>query len=113
MFDKYCVDKIKNGEKCVTRRLIKSNRRPAVPGTIHKLKINRTADNYGYILINSCSKSKLGEVTDKEAKKEGFGNAQEYFEYFRWVNNIKGQLSKDYEVWRVRFTYLGENIYEK
>jgi len=108
MFDKRCVDKIKAGEKCVTRRLIKSNRRPAVPGRIHKMKIDRTPKIHGYILINSCTKSKLKDITEKEAKREGFGSVQEYLEYFRYVNNIKGPLNKEYEVWRVRFTYLGK-----
>lgn len=112
MFDKYCVDKIRNGEKCVTRRLIKSGRRPAIPGTIHRLKIDRTKDVYGFILINSCSESLIGDIDDKEAQREGFASRKEYIDYFMDKNDI--DILSDYDlVWRVRFTYLGEDIYEK
>lgn len=109
MFDKYCVDKIKAKEKCVTRRLIKSGRRPAIPGTIHRLKIDRTKDVYGYILINSCSETQIRDIDDKEAQREGFANRKDYIDYFMEKNDI--DILSDYDwVWRVRFTYLGENL---
>ena len=103
MFDKFCIEKILNGEKCVTRRLVKNNRRPAVPGHIHKLKINRTSETFGKILINSCTKEKLTDITDADAVKEGFTNKYDYFKYFMKINKID---SIDCEVWRVRFTVI-------
>lgn len=110
MFDEYCINKIINGEKTVTRRLISpSRRRPAVPGTVHKLKKDRTQKTYGYILINSCSQSQIKDITDEEAKKEGFETAKKYIDYFMNVNDI--DILSDYDwVWRVRFTYLGNDI---
>ena len=109
IFDKFCVDKIRSGEKTVTRRLIKSGKRPAIPGTIHKLKIDRTQKDYGYILINSCSESLIADIDEKEAKREGFNNRKEYIDYFMDINNI--DMLSDYDlVWRVRFTYLGDDL---
>ena len=50
-------NKILNKEKTVTRRLINlgNPRRPAVPGHIHKIKIDRTKKTYGEIFILSCT----------------------------------------------------------
>lgn len=107
MFDEFCINKIKNKEKCVTRRLMKpGGRRPAVPGTIHKLKKDRTKDIHGFIFINSCTPTLIKDIDDKEAKLEGFGSRKEYIDYFMEVNNI--DILNDYDmVWRVRFKYLG------
>ena len=51
MFDEYTLKQILAGRKTVTRRLRKNNNRPAIPKTIHKLKIDRTQNTYGYIYI--------------------------------------------------------------
>lgn len=106
MFDDYCIEKILNKEKCVTRRFpAKNGRRPAVPGTIHKLKKDRTKDVYGKILINSCTLTLIKDIDDKEAKMEGFNSRKEYINYFMDINNI--DILSDYDlVWRVRFTLL-------
>ena len=104
MFDKYCIDKILAGEKCVTRRIPKG-RRPAVPGKIHKLKIDRTKKTFGLILIEDCYLSIIKDIDDKEAQREGFSTRKEYIEYFMDINNI--DILNDYDlVWRVQFTLL-------
>lgn len=109
-FDKFCIDKIIDEEKCVTRRLIKpGGRRPAIPGTIHKLKKDRTKKIYGYIFINSCSQTQIKDIDDKEAKLEGFDSRQEYIDYFMDINNIDILNDHDW-VWRVRFTYIGQLV---
>ena len=104
MFDKFCVDKILAGEKTVTRRLPRG-RQPARPGKIHKLKIDRTPKTYGAILITDCYLSHIGDIDDKEAKKEGFNSRKEYIEYFMDINNI--DILSDYDlVWTVEFELL-------
>lgn len=104
MFDKLCVDKILAGEKTVTRRLPKG-RQPAIPGKIHKLKIDRSKDVYGLILITDCYLGLIADIDDKEAKKEGFSSRQEYIDYFMNVNNI--DILSDYDlVWVVEFELL-------
>ena len=113
MFDSFCIEKILAGEKTVTRRLLKvGGRRPAIPGTIHRLKVDRTPKVYGYILINSCTPEILGDIDDEEAKKEGFNNVQEYVEYFMDVNNLDIVTCHE-PVWRVRFTLLPEEVYHE
>ena len=106
MFDEYCINKILKGEKNVTRRLpTKNGKRPAVPGTIHKLKKDRTKDVYGKIFINSCTLTLIKDIDDKEAMLEGFDSRKEYIDYFMDINNI--DILNDYDlVWRVRFTLL-------
>lgn len=118
MFDKYCVDKILSGEKTVTRRihrgfnkndeLIYRQKRPAVPGRIHKIKIDRTKKTYGYIKIKSCTKEILSKgLSDiNEVYKEGFTDRNEYIDYFKKVNNLKYPNNW---VWRVEFEYLGDS----
>ena len=104
MFDKFCVDKILAGEQTVTRRLPKG-RQPAIPGKIHKLKIDRTKDVYGLILITDCYLGRIGDIDEKEAKKEGFSSRQEYIDYFMDINNIDILLDYDL-VWVVEFELL-------
>lgn len=104
MFDKYCVDKILNGEKTVTRR-IAGGRRPAIPGKIHKLKTDRTPKVYGKIFIKNCELTLVADITDKEAILEGFNNRKEYINYFMDINNI--DILSDYDfLWRVEFELI-------
>lgn len=104
MFDKYCIEKILDGEKTVTRRLPKG-KRPAVPGKIHKLKIDRTKKTYGSILIKDCYLGLIADIDEKEAKKEGFSSRKEYIDYFMDINDI--DILSDYDlVWVVEFELL-------
>ena len=104
IFDKYCVNKILNGEKTVTRR-IPNDRRPAIPGKIHKLKIDRTKKTFGLILIRDCYLDFVKDIDDNEAKKEGFESRQEYIEYFMDINNI--DILNDWDLlWRVEFELI-------
>ena len=72
MFDEYTKNKIIAGDKTVTRRLRKNSNRPAIPNSIHKIKIDRTPITYGYIKIISCEKGTLQKFTNLDAKLEGF-----------------------------------------
>lgn len=105
MFDKYCVDKILAGEKTVTRRIRRNERRPAKPGNTHKLKIDRTKKTFGEIEIIKCEPELLSynKMDRIEAIKEGFNSAEEYIKYFNRIN--KTNLTKEnwIPVWRVEF----------
>lgn len=102
MFDVFCLSQILSGRKDVTRR-IPSGKRPAVPGHIHKLKIDRTKKTYGLILIEDCRLEKLGDLTDEEARREGFNCKEHYLKYFKHLN---GDVNPDELVWRVQFELL-------
>lgn len=102
MFDVYTVSQILSGNKTVTRRL-SNGKRPAIPGKIHKLKIDRTQKTYGLILIISCDIVRLGDLTDEEAVKEGFNDKQHYMKYFHYLN---GDVDDDELIWRIEFELL-------
>ena len=100
MFDKQTLDLILKGKKTQTRRLRKNEIQPANPGNIHKLKIDRTDKSYGYIEILSCDKAVFGDITETDARKEGFKNIEEYTEYFVSVN---GEVKKNTPIWVINF----------
>lgn len=104
MFDELTKDLIVSGRKTVTRRLRKNdNKRPAIPNTWHKLKIDRTPKTYGYIYIISCEKSYLGSLTSYDAIMEGFNSKREYLDYFKQVNN---EVNYSTPIWVIRFKYF-------
>ena len=103
MFDIYCVSQILSGNKNVTRRVARGGRRPAVPGHIHKLKIDRSKRTYGLIRIEDCRLERLGDLTDDEAVREGFNNKEHYLSYF-W--NLNHDINDDLLVWRVEFELM-------
>ena len=107
MFDKFCIEKILSGYKTVTRRIKRNNKRPAIPGKIHKLKIDRTDKTYGYIRIISCDKESIEatmNMNQVEAIKEGFNDADEFKRY--WLDKNPNRSN---EVWRVEFELLNKN----
>lgn len=109
MFDKLCVDLIKSGQKTATRRIKRNDRRPAKPGTIHKLKIDRTKDVYGYIFIHKCVEQPyIWAMTNEDAQREGFNSALEFLEYWESVN----KNYKEEKIWLIEFEYLGDNYEE-
>ena len=108
MFDEFTKNKILSGEKTVTRRLVRNNKRPAIPGSVHKIKIDRSSKTYGYIEIKSVYQELLGDLKSSDAKKEGFDSIWQYFDYFFRVNNVN---SLNVAVWVVEFkkiNYKGE-----
>ena len=101
MFDKYTVEKILSGDKTVTRRLKrKDGKRPAIPGKLHKIKIDRTPKMFGYIVILECDIVKFGDLTMEDVLKEGFSSIEEYVNYFYSVNGI---IDNDEYIWRIEF----------
>lgn len=109
MFDKLCVDLIKSGQKIATRRIKRSDRRPAKPGTIHKLKIDRTKDVYGYIFIHKCVEQPyIWAMTNEDAQREGFKTIRQFIDYWKSVNRkYKGE-----KIWLIEFEYLGDDYEE-
>lgn len=100
MFDKETKNKICYGWKITTRRLFNPKRRPAIPGKIHKIKIDRTPIVYGEIEIIDCYPQKFGRMTEVDAHLEGFDNLWEYKKYFFKKN---GFIEDDELVWVIDF----------
>lgn len=106
MFDKDTKDMICDGSKDVTRRLYNPARRPAIPGTRHKIKTDRTPVVYGEIDILTCTPQRWGDLTEDDAHREGFGSKAAYQEYFYTVNTLIGD---DDLVWVVEFVPIWTN----
>lgn len=100
MFDLLCIFLIYRKAKWQTRRKYNPKRRPAIPGQMHKLKIDRTKDVYGYIEIIDVYPQKFGDITQFDAQAEGFDSIEEYKEYFQKVN---GPHKDDDLIWVVSF----------
>lgn len=103
MFDEYTKNQILAGKKVVTRRLRKNNHRPAIPNTLHKLKIDRTKMTYGSLYIISCEKGTLGKLNNLDAVLEGFNSKEEYLTYFK---NINGTDAVNTPIWIIKFKYI-------
>ena len=103
MFDLLCIFLIYRKGKWQTRRKYNPKRRPAIPGQIHKLKIDRTQDVYGYIEIIDVYTQKFGSIDQFDAQAEGFDTIQEYKEYFQKVN---GPHEDNDLIWVVTFKKL-------
>lgn len=105
MWDDYCINKIHKKEKEMTRRIKRNDVRPGVPGHTQILKKDRTKERYGNILITNIHIEKsIYDVTENDAKKEGFKNRKEFLEY--WLKK-----NKDYngeKIWVVEFIYIGD-----
>ena len=103
MFDEQTKDLIVARKKTQTRRLRKNNTRPAIPNTIHKLKIDRSPKTYGYIKIISCEKAHFRDIKKSDVLKEGFHSLQEYIEYFSSKN---GSIRGDTPIWIINFRLI-------
>jgi len=109
MFDEFTKNKIVLGKKTMTRRVVRNDKRPAIPNTIHKVKIDRTPTIYGYIRIKSVHKEKLNDITFIDVIQEGFHSRKQYLEYFMKINDI---TDIDTEVWVITFEHLKEGVGE-
>lgn len=108
MFDLLTMYMICMYMKTVTRRLYNPERRPAIPGgKPHRIKKDRTPYVYGQIKILDCYPQRFGDMTEEDARLEGFGSLREYKEYFYQVN---GYITDDELVWVVEFEPIWVNI---
>jgi hypothetical protein len=109
IFDLFTMFAICNGYKKVTRRLFRKAR-PAVPtaenGKLQKIKIDRTPMVYGELEILACYTSTLGDMTEEDAKLEGFHDLEEYKMYFYRTN---GYIPDDVLIWVVEFEPVWTN----
>jgi hypothetical protein len=101
LFKKKYVSMILNGAKTATRR----TSRPMVkPGGVYNLRTDFFTYSPHLIQVERLYEQKLGDVTLKDAKKEGYLDPEEFRE--DWVKLYKDWTSDRY-VWVVEFSYLG------
>lgn len=92
------VDPIKKDIKTQTRRLGKLRWKV---GSIHQAKTSFKKDStFAHLLIKALRKEPLGDITEADAKAEGYNNVAEYQEAFKL---IYGRWVPDLSVWVIDF----------
>jgi len=127
-FTKELIPLIQSGRKTQTRRKISYNImtrgeglykktpiRRLEPGDICVIKNSRfKPDTFGYIKIIEVQQQRLDEITEWDAKREGFDNPQEYegscadqfFLIFCRINKINLGDAVNLQVWKIEFEYM-------
>ena len=105
LFKKDHVELILSGKKTQTRRTWKKRR--AVPGRVHKAKREMLSTEYfAKLLILRVWKEKVGDISERDAMKEGFQNAREFLKVFFEINKKKIKPLSDWmemEVFCIEF----------
>lgn len=100
--------KVMAGEKTVTRRICNDNPRSPwwlrrcslKPGRSYAVCPGRGKNAIGRVVVVSVRYSRLGDVDDGEARREGFDSAESFAAAFRQIN---GEYDPDLLCWRVEF----------
>lgn len=103
MFDENFVEPILEGRKTATRRAwkhcnMKLDSVQTLMSGYSKFRI------FGKAKIESVSKQKLSEMTEEDARKEGFERLSKFKEYW----NKFGDWNPEQEVWAISFALLQE-----
>ena len=98
------VEMINNGTKTQTRRVWK--RRRAKPGAVHQVKTKIYSKTYECkIKINAVRMERLGDITPRDAFKEGSYRLDE--DKKRWID-INGEWDPDLMVHVIDFELISE-----
>jgi hypothetical protein len=92
MFKKGLIDMVISGRKTQTRRLHKNVLKV---GRIYSVKRSWYKNTDQYIQITKVYSQKLGDVSEEEARKEGFGSLDEFRDV--WIR-INGGWDPEMEV---------------
>jgi len=105
IFKPELVDLIKQGKKTMTRRPVKPGERQCRyrDRGVYALQPGRGQHADGKITIIAVPRIEhLGEISIKDARREGFTNVMEFLAYWR---GLYGSVDRDQEVWVISFTY--------
>lgn len=101
--------KVMDGSKTVTRRLATQNPRSPwwiertwyMPGKVFTINPGRGAPNIGCARVTAADRYLWsGELSDVEARREGFATSAEFLEAFGGIN---GSVAAGRMLWRVEF----------
>lgn len=92
--------KVLSGEKTVTRRPNHNGECRYKPGGVYAVQPGRGQKAVARIEIKSVWQEKLTQITNAEARREGFSDRHEFFAYWR---RLYGSRLPFGTVWRIRF----------
>jgi hypothetical protein len=113
LFKRYHVQQILDGTKTETRRCWK-NRKPRIH-SVHLAKVTMLSKEFfARLLIENCYTQRLGDISEQEARAEGYGSREEYIAKFYEINKKKlRQLGiKEPEVVNLRVTAVKFKVIE-
>lgn len=98
IFTKKIAPRVMAGEVTRSTRLGRSRWKL---NSIHPVQAGRYGPIIGHIRIVGESRIRLGNITDKDAQREGYHSLATLKRHLRRV--YKGRLSQDLEVWNVQW----------
>jgi hypothetical protein len=102
LFKRDLLRKVLEGQKTQTRR---THKRTLKVGREYGIRSTRFEKSQCHIKITRCFQQKLGDVTDEEAKKEGFKDLEEFRQ--RWTK-IYGSWDPNQVVMAYEFRPVGD-----
>ena len=97
LFKRYLLEKILSGEKTQTRRPIKRKKGRAIWEVGKQVGVRNGYKPFvAYVTIKRRYRQKLGQITDKDARKEGFANVDEFKQ--AWIQ-IYGNWKPNEIIW--------------
>lgn len=98
------VEPILTGQKTQTRRVGKKRWNV---GSIHQARLSYYAKPFARLRILSVRQERLGNISEKDARREGYESIEEYQEVFE---RIYGRWIPDKIVWVIDFEVIGGRI---
>jgi N4-acetylcytidine amidohydrolase len=106
LYKHHLADQIRKGNKTQTRRISKIEYQE---GSIQPIQENYKDKAKTHIKINKKYKQKLGDVTEQQAKAEGFQNLTEF--KAEWVKITKHPWNPDQLVTAYEFELLKKEMF--
>lgn len=94
------LDKVLDGSKTETRRLVRRDKAPCEVGRVYSIQPGRGKKAVGQFYVKGVHKERLNEITEDGARREGFPDREAFLREFARLN--RGQLANP-EVWVITF----------
>lgn len=109
LFQKEHVAPILEGTKTQTRRAWKKQR--ALPGKTHLAKTKMLSKEYfARLLVNKVYQQRLGDISEEDAKAEGYPSRADYLDAFARINKQPtGDSFLDQTVYVIEFQLIEED----